>query len=102
MNNVKVNDTHSFALVGHSGDGKTSLGEAILHITGATTSLGSVMDGTAHLTSLASTSPRRSATAASPREGDRRLPSYRVPTRVPILTFLTSCAVSIAGITGVS
>ncbi len=29
MNNAKVNDTHNFALVGHSGDGKTSLGEAI-------------------------------------------------------------------------
>ena len=30
MKNVKASDTHNFALVGHSGDGKTSLGEAIL------------------------------------------------------------------------
>ncbi len=60
MNDVKVNDTHSFALVGHSGDGKTSLGEAILHLTGATTSLGSVVDGTAHLTSLPEEKERQS------------------------------------------
>ena len=60
MNNVKASDTYSFALVGHSGDGKTSLGEAILHITEATTSLGSVVDGTAHLTSLPEEKERQS------------------------------------------
>ncbi len=60
MNDVKVNDTHSFALVGHSGDGKTSLGEAILHLTGATPSLGSVTEGTAHLTSLPEEQERQS------------------------------------------
>ena len=49
MKNVKVSDTHSFALIGHSGDGKTSLGEAVLHTAGATTSLGSVSEGTSHL-----------------------------------------------------
>jgi elongation factor G len=49
MKNVKVSDTHSFALIGHTGDGKTSLGEAILHIAGATSSLGSVSEGTSHL-----------------------------------------------------
>ena len=32
MKNVKVEDTRNFALVGHSGDGKTSVGEAILHL----------------------------------------------------------------------
>ena len=36
MKNVKVSDTHNFALVGHSSDGKTSVGEAILHAAGAT------------------------------------------------------------------
>jgi elongation factor G len=65
MNDVKVNDTHSFALVGHSGDGKTSLGEAILHSTGATTSLGSVTDGTAHLTSLPEEKERQSTLTTS-------------------------------------
>ena len=40
MKNVKVNDTHNFAIVGHSGDGKTSLGEALLHAAGATPTLG--------------------------------------------------------------
>ena len=49
MKNVKVGDTHNFALVGHAGDGKTSLGEALLHFAGATTSLGSVTEGTSHL-----------------------------------------------------
>ena len=43
MKNVKVSDTRNFALVGHAGDGKTSLGEAILHkgaAVGTTTSAG--------------------------------------------------------------
>jgi elongation factor G len=65
MNDVKVTDTHSFALVGHSGDGKTSLGEAILHQTNATTSLGSVVDGTAHLTCLAEEKERQSTLTTS-------------------------------------
>ena len=30
MKDVQVSDTHNFALVGHSGDGKTSIGEALL------------------------------------------------------------------------
>src|ERR671932_2180647 len=34
------------ALVGHRGSGKTSLHEALLHVAGATTRLGSVADGT--------------------------------------------------------
>ena len=34
MKDVKVSDTHNYAIVGHAHDGKTSLGEAILHATG--------------------------------------------------------------------
>ena len=49
MKNVKVGDTHNFALVGHSGDGKTSVGEALLHAAGATEALGSVTAGTSSL-----------------------------------------------------
>ena len=56
MKNVKVNDTRNFALIGHSGDGKTSLGEAILHAAGATHSLGSVTDGNLD---ASTTCPRR-------------------------------------------
>jgi elongation factor G len=52
MNNVKVSDTHNFALIGHSGEGKTSLGEAILHVAGATHGLGSVSEGTSVLNFL--------------------------------------------------
>ena len=52
MKNVKVGDTYNFALVGHSGDGKTSLAEALLHGAGATTSLGSVTEGTSSLNFL--------------------------------------------------
>jgi len=39
------------ALVGHGGSGKTSLGEALLHLGGATTRLGSVDQGTSILDS---------------------------------------------------
>ena len=49
MKDVTPDDTHNFALVGHSGDGKTSLGEAILHVAGATHALGSVTEGTSVL-----------------------------------------------------
>ena len=47
MKDIKVSDTHNYAIVGHAHDGKTSLGEAILHTTGATQALGSVAAGTA-------------------------------------------------------
>lgn len=40
MGNAEVGSTRNFALVGHSGDGKTSLGEAILHRAGALQTLG--------------------------------------------------------------
>ena len=52
MKDVKTGDTHNFALVGHSGDGKTSLGEAILHTVGVTPALGSVTAGTSVLNHL--------------------------------------------------
>ena len=49
MRNVDVRDTRSFALIGHSHDGKTSLGEALLHVAGATPALGRVADGSSGL-----------------------------------------------------
>jgi elongation factor G len=52
VKDVKASDTHNFALVGHSGDGKTSLGEALLHQVGATQALGSVTAGTSVLNFL--------------------------------------------------
>jgi elongation factor G len=52
MKNVQVDHTRNFALIGHSGDGKTSLGEAILHRAGATAELGRVDDGTSVLNAL--------------------------------------------------
>ena len=52
MQNVQVEHTRNFAIVGHSGDGKTSLGEAILHRAGATSELGRVEDGTSVLNFL--------------------------------------------------
>jgi len=52
MKNVKVDDTRNFALVGHSGDGKTSLGEALLFAAGERPSLGRVDDGTSCLNFL--------------------------------------------------
>ncbi|MCS5637985.1 MAG: elongation factor G [Myxococcota bacterium] len=52
MQNVQVEHTRNFAIVGHSGDGKTSLGEAILHKAGETPNLGKVEDGTSVLNFL--------------------------------------------------
>jgi elongation factor G len=49
MQNVDAAHTRNFALIGHAGDGKTSLGEALLHSAGATKDLGSVDGGTSHL-----------------------------------------------------
>jgi len=65
MKDVKVNDTHCFALIGHTGDGKTSLGEAILHRAGATTSLGIVSEGTSHLSTLPEEKERQSTLTSS-------------------------------------
>jgi elongation factor G len=52
MHNVEPQNTRSVALIGHAGDGKTSLGEAILHAAGAVPSLGKVDDGTSLLNYL--------------------------------------------------
>ncbi len=52
MKNTKPCETFNFALVGHSGDGKTSLGEAILHVSGARAELGRVTDGSSCLNHL--------------------------------------------------
>ena len=65
MKNVKVNDTHNFALVGHSGDGKTSLGEALLHAAGATPTLGRVDDGSSLLNYLPEEKERRHTITSS-------------------------------------
>jgi elongation factor G len=65
MKNVKVNDTHNFAIVGHSGDGKTSLGEALLHTAGATPTLGRVDDGSSHLNYLPEEKERRTTITSS-------------------------------------
>ena len=52
MKDVAAADTRNFALVGHSADGKTSLGEALLFKAGAIASLGSVTGGSSVLTTL--------------------------------------------------
>ena len=65
MKNVKVGDTHSFALLGHSGDGKTSVGEALLHVAGATHELGSVTAGTSVLNFLPEEKERHTTIATS-------------------------------------
>lgn len=52
MHDVHVGRTRSFALIGHAGDGKTSLGESLLHVAGATDALGRVDDGSSVLNSL--------------------------------------------------
>ena len=49
MQNFETQMTRNFALIGHTGDGKTSLGEAFLHAAGATSALGKVDDGSSVL-----------------------------------------------------
>jgi elongation factor G len=65
MMSVKVSDTHNFALVGHSGDGKTSLGEALLHVAGATHTLGSVSEGSSVLNYLPEEKERQTSISSS-------------------------------------
>jgi elongation factor G len=52
MGNADVASTRNFALIGHAGDGKTSLGEALLHRAGALETPGSVDDGSSTLNYL--------------------------------------------------
>jgi elongation factor G len=65
MKDVPVGGTRNFALVGHSGDGKTSLGEAILWKAGAVPGLGSVTAGTAVLTTLPEEKERSGSTVGT-------------------------------------
>jgi elongation factor G len=65
VKDVKTADTHNFALVGHSGDGKTSLGEALLHLAGATPALGSVVAGTSVLNHLPEEKERRTTVTSA-------------------------------------
>ena len=68
-----VTQTRSFALIGHSGDGKTTLADCVLMAAGVTNRLGSVEEGTSFMNSpsreaqsLRSTLARRPALTASP------------------------------------
>ena len=52
MRSVEIQNTRNFALIGHAGDGKTSLGDAILHAAGAIEDPGKVDAGTSVLNYL--------------------------------------------------
>ncbi len=52
MQNVGIEKTRNFALIGHAGDGKTSLGESILHRAGVVHTLGAVDSGSSVLNYL--------------------------------------------------
>ena len=65
MKDVKTSDTYNFALIGHSGDGKTSIGEALLHAAGATPTLGSVTEGTSVLNHLPEEQERHTTITSS-------------------------------------
>src|SRR5688572_28033548 len=65
MKDIKVSDTHNYAIVGHAHDGKTSVGEAILHAVGATPALGSVAAGTTVLNPLPEEKERKTTMTSS-------------------------------------
>ena len=65
MKDVAAADTRNFALVGHSTDGKTSLGEAILWKAGAIATLGNVTTGGAALTTLPEEKERQGASVST-------------------------------------
>ena len=52
MLNVHIENTRNFALIGHSGDGKTTLGESLIHCAGVTEVAGRVDDDTSILNYL--------------------------------------------------
>ena len=49
---MDTSKTRNFALIGHAADGKTTLGEAVLHQAGATSAAGDVTQGTSVLNTL--------------------------------------------------
>jgi elongation factor G len=65
MKDVEVRDTRNFALIGHSADGKTSVGEALLFRAGATRTLGKVNDGSAALMTLPEEKERQASITPS-------------------------------------
>lgn len=65
MKDVPVAGTRNFALIGHSADGKTSLGEAILFQAGAIPSLGDVTAGASVLTTLPEEKERQGSTIST-------------------------------------
>ncbi|MBW2418326.1 MAG: elongation factor G [Deltaproteobacteria bacterium] len=52
MQQDQIENTRNFAIIGHSGDGKTSLGDALLHRAGAIQELGKVDENTSVLNYL--------------------------------------------------
>jgi len=52
MQNVHIDKTRNFALIGHSGDGKTTLGESLIHCAGVTEIAGRVDDDSSLLNYL--------------------------------------------------
>ncbi len=65
MKDVATADTRNFALIGHSTDGKTSLGEAILWKAGAIPALANVATGGAALTTLPEEKERHGASIST-------------------------------------
>ncbi len=65
MKDVDVAQTRNFALIGHAGDGKTSVGESILHRAGVGGALGRVDDGSSHLNTLPEEKDGHTATVTS-------------------------------------
>ena len=65
MQGVEVSRTRNFALIGHAGDGKTTLGDSILHRAGAVNQRGQVDEGSSVLNHLPEEKGAHTATISS-------------------------------------
>ena len=71
-----MTDNRNFALIGHAGDGKTTLGEAVLQAAGAIPQAGDVKEGTSVLNHLPEERDGHTATPSLTLAGEHTVARY--------------------------